>query len=44
MAKRVKTMSYDNTRRNISGAVFAPAFFAVFARIITIAIITIIIS
>ena len=38
-------MSYGNTQRNvISGASSVPAFFAFFSRIITIAIITIIIS
>ena len=37
-------MFYGNTQKNVSSAVFAPAFFAVSARIITIAIITIIIS
>ena len=38
-------MFYDSTRQNIiSGASSVPAFFAFFSRIITIAIITIIIS
>ena len=37
-------MFYGNTRQNVSGASFMPAFFAFFSRIITIAIITIIIS
>ena len=38
-------MSYGNIRQNvISGASSVPAFFAFFSRIITIAIITIIIS
>ncbi len=38
-------MFYGNTQQNVSSdAVSAPAFFAVFAHIITIAIITIIIS
>ena len=38
-------MSYGNTRQNvISGASSVPAFFAFFSRIITIAIISIIIS
>ena len=38
-------MSYDNVRQFFdSDAVSAPSFFAVFARIIPIAIITIIIS
>ena len=38
-------MSYGNTRQNvIGGASSVPAFFAFFSRIITIAIITIIIS
>ena len=45
MAKKGKTMSYGNTRRNVSGgAVFALMSHAIFAPIITIAIITIIIS
>ena len=38
-------MSYGKIRQHFgSDAIFAPAFFAVFARIIPIAIITIIIS
>ena len=38
-------MFYDSTRQNvIGGASSAPAFFAFFSRIITIAIIAIIIS
>ena len=44
MAKKEKTMSHGTTRKNFSSAVFASAFFAASARIITIAIITIIIS
>lgn len=45
MANKGKTMFYGNTHRNESSdAISAPAFFAAFFRIITIAIITIIIS
>ena len=44
MANKGKTMFYDSTRQDvIGGASFVPAFFA-FSRIITIAIISIIIS
>ena len=44
MAKKEKTMSYGTTRQNVSSsAVFALIPYAVFAHIITIAIISIII-
>ena len=43
MAKKEETMSYDTTRQNNSSTVFALMPYAVFAHIITIAIISIII-
>ena len=44
MAKKEKTMSYGSTRQNVrNNAIFALMPYAVFAHIITIAIITIII-
>ena len=43
MAKKEKTMSYGTTQQNVSSTFFALFPYAVFAHIITIAIISIII-